>query len=454
MANLSKIVSYSCYELGHCWDHSCSKASFEICIIGFIESCKIYGVVYLLTWLVKGRKITLEYGRKILKDYVRSVCFLTTNAFGYIGSFCVIRKILQHVNFLSASFLPGFVGSVLAINVERVERRPLLAVYVANVASECLWNSAVANGYAKSIPRGEILIFAGTMAVLGYSFRSATPLSKTINSILQLFLGRGESGKMIAARQEGPAPDGALPAIFPRMSWVQKILQIFRGRHHACPHKGGCLPYFTWTALRGFSQGFLLQLAVKIIPSLPRLLGRPSKIYDLLTNPHNFQAGIFLAWFMSVFKGTCCLGRWWSGKDEAAHGAVAGVLSALSMYFYSAPSLALYIMWKAIESIYEKGCDDGYLPRIPGSVEFLYALCTGYLFHSAVWESFNMKPSYWRFLDRLTWSRMSEYNRHLLTPYGLESSKEFANYWPKYRLDHVTDSFMQEFQEVIARGRY
>lgn len=138
---------------------------------------------------MKGRKITLEYGRKILKDYLRSVCFLSTNAFGYIGSFCVIRwvlvaslsmtlpineilctnhlclykcsfnadmlniywlvveittwsidaisvnprKILQHVNFLSASFLPGFVGSVLAINVERVERRPLLAVYVANV---------------------------------------------------------------------------------------------------------------------------------------------------------------------------------------------------------------------------------------------------------------------------------------------------------------------------------
>lgn len=52
-------------------------------------------------------------------------------------------------------------------------------------ASECLWNSAVANGYAKSIPRGEILIFAGAMAVLGYSFRSAAPLSKTINSILQ-----------------------------------------------------------------------------------------------------------------------------------------------------------------------------------------------------------------------------------------------------------------------------
>lgn len=169
----------------------------------------------MLTWLVKGRKITLEYGRKILKDYLRSVCFLSTNAFGYIGSFCVIRKILQHVNFLSASFLPGFVGSVLAINVERVERRPLLAVYVANVASECLWNSAVANGYAKSIPRGEILIFAGAMAVLGYSFRSAAPLSKTINSILQFrrYCSFSEADIMPAHTREGVFPTSLGPLL-------------------------------------------------------------------------------------------------------------------------------------------------------------------------------------------------------------------------------------------------
>lgn len=48
MANLSKFLNYSCYELGHCFRESCSGASFEICIIVFIESCKIYGVVYLV----------------------------------------------------------------------------------------------------------------------------------------------------------------------------------------------------------------------------------------------------------------------------------------------------------------------------------------------------------------------------------------------------------------------
>ncbi|MPC13248.1 Transmembrane protein 135 [Portunus trituberculatus] len=91
MGSFSKILPYSCYELGHCWKHSCSSASFEICIIGFIESLKIYGVVYLLTGLVNAQKISMKYGKKLLKDYLTSVCFLTVNAFGYIGSYCVVR---------------------------------------------------------------------------------------------------------------------------------------------------------------------------------------------------------------------------------------------------------------------------------------------------------------------------------------------------------------------------
>ncbi|XP_071517372.1 transmembrane protein 135-like [Panulirus ornatus] len=449
MGSFSKLLPYTCYELGHCWHHSCSFTSFEICIIAFIESCKIYGVVYLLTGLINARKISIEYGRKILKDYLTSVCFLTVNAFGYIGSFCVLRSILRHVNFLTASFLPGFIASFMAIFVERQERRSLLAIYVTNVASECLWNSAVGRGYVKPIPHGEILIFAGAMAVLGYSFRSSSPPSRLVNSILQLFLGRGESGVMIASRQvTHPILSEQLdPKPQP---WPMKLLSVFTFHHPLCPHRGGCLPHFFRMGLQGFSQGFLLQLAVKLLSSASRIVKSPWKVINLLLNGNNISAGIFLAWFISVFKGTCCAGRWWHGKDDPSHGAVAGVLSALSMYFYSAPSLALYMMWKVLESLYEKGCDDGYLPRIPKSVEILYSLSTGYLFHTAVMEKQYMKPSYWRFLKSLTWNRLSMYNRHLLDCYGLNSSQDFHNYWPDYDLDQIGDAVKQMLPQHIA----
>nr|XP_045581074.1 transmembrane protein 135-like [Procambarus clarkii] len=439
MGGFSKLLPYTCYELGHCFNHSCCFASLEICIIGFIESCKIYGLVYLLTALIKSRKLSFEYGRKLLKDYITSVCFLTVNAFGYIGSFCVLRHILGHVNFLSASFLPGMIGSLMAINVERPERRSLLAIYVTNVASECLWNVAVGHGYVKAIPRGEILVFAGAMAVLGYTFRSSKPFSKLMNSILQLILGGSESGPMIVARNARAHKELQHPQ--PKQkSWFWRLSSLFTRSHPLCPHKRGCLPNFVMMGVQGFLKGFLLQFAVKFMSSFPRLLRSPSKLHGLLFSRNNVNAGLFFAWFISVFKGTCCAGRWWHGKEAPSHGAVAGVLSALSMYFYSAPSIALYIMWKVLEGVYEKGCDEGYLPRIPGSVELLYSLSTGYLFHVAVIEKCYMKPSYWRFLKRLTWGRLCHYNRHLLAPFGLDSAKDFEHFWPNYDPNFISEA--------------
>lgn len=431
------MLPYSCYELGHTWNHSCSTVSFEIGIIGFIESLKIYGVVYLLTGLVNARKISLKFGRKLLKDYLTSVCFLTVNAFGYIGSFCVVRHILHHFNFLSASFLPGFIGSLMAIFVERPERRVMLSIYVTNVASECLWNSAVGHGYARPIPRGEVLVFAAAMAVLGYSFRAQAPISQLINSILQLFLGQEESGLMITQRQEKVHHTISSPE---PLVWHQKLLAALTGRHHTCPHRAGCLLHFLWTGVQGFGQGFLLQLSFRLVTSLGRVLRAPKKLVPLLTSKNNIEAGLFVAWFTSFFKGTCCAGRWWHGQDQVGHGAVAGALAGLSMYFYSAPSLALYTMWKVVESLYAKGCKYGYLPRIPGSVELLYAISTGYLFHVSTTELHHMKPSYWRFLARLTWNRLYEYNRHLLAPFGMDSGRFTPNFWPDYDPNRISEA--------------
>ncbi|KAK3879881.1 hypothetical protein Pcinc_015585 [Petrolisthes cinctipes] len=450
MANLSKLLNYSCYELGHCFNHSCSGACFEICIIAFIESCKIYGVVYLATLLVNSGKMSISYARKILKDYLTSACFLTVNGFGYIGSFCLLKHILGHINFFTASYVPGFLASLAAIFVERPERRPLLAIYCLNVASESLWNNLANHGYVRNIPRGEVIIFSLSMAVLGYFFRSPRPASRFIHSILQLILGKGETGAMISERKA--ASSVALPQHHssPR-SWIKRLLFPLTVRHHFCPHKAGCLPHFVLNAMQGFMKGYVLQLGLRVLPSVPSFLSQPWKIVPIVLSRTNIQAGFFFAWFTAVFKGTCCVGRWWMGREVAGQGAVAGALAALSMYWYSAPSMALYIMWKILETLYKKGCDADYLPRIPGSVEILYAIAVGYLFHIAVMEKHYLKPSYWRFLNRLTWSHIAKYNRHLLEPYGLSSAREFANFWPQYNLNHISENMRQMTIEHLAK---
>jgi hypothetical protein len=48
------------------------------------------------------------------------------------------------------------------------------------------------------------------------------------------------------------------------------------------------------------------------------------------------------------------------------------------------------------------GVNQGTLLSIPGSVPVLYAASTALLLHACVLEPHNLKPSYWKFLNRLT----------------------------------------------------
>ena len=177
------------------------------------------------------------------------------------------------------------------------------------------------------------------------------------------------------------------------------------------------------TGLQGFGQGYLLQLSLRLVTSIPKLVRAPRRLLPLLTSETNIQAGLFIGSFTSLFKvslkprlkkmdewfdkslymsrlmsvhdrwwnvtvvgwwsslapltvlsvgqGTCCAGRWWHGEDRAGHGTVAGAIAALSMYFYSAPSLALYIMWKVVEV----SCWENWLGFCHGNIQSVNELC-------------------------------------------------------------------------------
>ena len=70
-----------------------------------------------------------------------------------------------------------------------LSKRLMIYIYIfillLSQASESLWKTAEEYGYVKSIARGEILVFVGAMAVLGYFFRTPKPLSRMIHSVLQ-----------------------------------------------------------------------------------------------------------------------------------------------------------------------------------------------------------------------------------------------------------------------------
>ena len=98
-------------------------------------------------------------------------------------------------------------------------------------------------------------------------------------------------------------------------------------------------------------------------------------------------------------------------------------------------------MWKTLETLYYEGIEAGLLPNIPGFAAILYSLSTSILFHAAVLEPHNLKPAYWRFLNRITHNKISEMNRCVLECFGTQSGKLMPDFRPKYNMDKVSDQF-------------
>lgn len=48
----------------------------------------------------------------------------------------------------------------------------------------------------------------------------------------------------------------------------------------------------------------------------------------------------------------------------------------------------------------------GLLPSLPGAGILLYSVSTAMLFHAAIWEPQNLRPSYWDFLQGISGGRL------------------------------------------------
>eukprot|EP00095_Tigriopus_kingsejongensis_P007891 maker-scaffold1406_size42870-snap-gene-0.9 protein:Tk07891 transcript:maker-scaffold1406_size42870-snap-gene-0.9-mRNA-1 annotation:"hypothetical protein LOTGIDRAFT_142073" len=91
-SHLSKLkpIHYTCHELAHTWDPSCTWSALEMGEACFKEALKIYGTVYGVSTLLKGRLPTRAQMIALLKNVLQSSLFLTYNTFGYVTSVCFI----------------------------------------------------------------------------------------------------------------------------------------------------------------------------------------------------------------------------------------------------------------------------------------------------------------------------------------------------------------------------
>lgn len=258
---------------------------------------------------------TLKDLRKMVLGILQSTAFLTTNAYSFIMFNCMLRNLLGQYYFSTVAFWPCFLGSLMSITVERPQRRPLLALYVANVATETLWNMAESRGWVRSIANGQVLIFGASMSILLYLYRLGLHKSSCRDSlfdILRIFVGKPEEGPLKptkpneAINSEPTQTTSRPPFSFNTINgWVQiysSFVQKLKEKHPSCSHKESCLKDALMGGLRPLLGGLGLQVALKLLLNLKRLAQNKMNWKKTIFNKQTLNLGLFLGSFSFLYK--------------------------------------------------------------------------------------------------------------------------------------------------------
>ncbi|KAF1378554.1 hypothetical protein PFLUV_G00191760 [Perca fluviatilis] len=450
MAALSKIP-HSCYEIGHTWNPSCVQSAVDVARGALEVSFKIYAPLYLIAAVLRRRKKDY-YLKKLLPEILWSTSFLATNGSLYIVFFCILRKLFGGFYSWSAGFGSALPASYIAILLERKSRRGLLTIYMANLATETLFRMAVTRGIIKPITHGEVLLFCITASLYTFFFRSKDGLKGFAFSALKFIIGKEEiPSHSVVAEQICTRPlertsstepeDSQASAQGPsssRKTLVAHTKELLESickkgpRHRCCKHyQDNCISYCVKGFVRMFSVGYLIQCCLKVPSAFRHMFTKPSRLPALFYNKENFQLGAFLGSFVSIYKGTSCFLRWLRNIDDELHALIAGFLAGISMFFYKSTTISMYLFSKLVETIYFKGIEAGRFPYFPHADTVIYAISTAICFQAAVMEVQNLRPTYWKFLLRLTKGRFALMNRQLLDVFGTQASRDFKGFVPK-----------------------
>ncbi|CAH3016983.1 unnamed protein product [Porites evermanni] len=408
MTVFSKILPYftttlSCHELAHTWTPSCSSASAEVFRSCFIESLKIYGLLYLVGGIL--RRAGMKYFRvNYLLDVIRSSLFLAVNGGGLVVNVCLIRKLFGSFNYLSMIFVPGLIASLMAILIEKKGRRSTLALYMTNLATETTYNMLKERSLIKPIPNGEIILFCASTATMMYLYRKKDGLTDgLVNALIRYFLGSNNSGH----RQE--------------ISGTEQSQLMERKKYNNDWHISWLQP-----TLKALGTGYLIQLMLMLAGQIKFIVTNPRRLLRTFYHKDCIRCGLFLGSFVAIFKNVeGVLGNLRKKSDEI-NALFAGGLAGLSMMFYKSSTIALYLASKMSEIVYKQGVSAGVLPSIPYAEILTYTFSTAFLFHACTWEVHSVRPSYWRYLNVVTGKRFCEINRAKIDElYGTDSTRLF-----------------------------
>uniref|UniRef100_A0AAY4A766 Transmembrane protein 135 n=1 Tax=Denticeps clupeoides TaxID=299321 RepID=A0AAY4A766_9TELE len=432
MAALSKSIPHSCYEIGHTWSTSCTLSTLQVTAGALEVSFKIYAPLYLIAAILRRRKKDY-YMKRLLPEILQSTSFLTANGGLYIAFFCILRKLLGRFYPWSAGFGAALPASYIAILIERKSRRGLLTIYMANLATETVFRMAVTRGLINPMKHGEVLLFCLTASLYMFFFRCKDGLKGFAFSALKFIVGKEEipTHSFLAEQALPVGPESGQVAGTESVSrwksfaaftkWLLESVCKHGPRHRCCKHyQDNCFSYCIKGFIRMFSVGYLIQCCLKVPSTFRHVFTKPSRLLSLLYNKENFQLGSLTC--VSILPGNKLL-------SAMVH--YTCFLAGMSMFFYKSTTISMYLFSKLVETMYFKGIEAGRFPYFSEADTVIYAISTAICFQAAVMEVQNLRPSYWKFLLRLTKGRFSLMNRKALDVFGTEASKHFSDFIPK-----------------------
>lgn len=447
----------------HPWTDSCVSATTGLGLQTLQESLKIYTTVYIIAFLIKRKIPSKRDIKKTVLGILQSAAFLSWSGFSYSLFICLLRRILGRFYFPTVSFLPCFLSSLSAIVIERSSRRTLLCLYVSNVATETLFRMGVWRGYFSPIPKGEVYIFAVSVAVLLYFFRSKINKQDQLYKILRIIVGRYEEiecfkTNLQASSRNIEIDDADNSKDIQRSSSQNYKFSILRksfeackciidtlkaqSKHISCPHPYSCAHYILVDSARIFSYGVCGQVALKLIFQFKRLLQKPKLLKMTIFQRENLNLAIFLGGFTGLYRLISCLLRRIFHKDSHTYAIPAGLVASITFMAYPNTTVALYFMWKALQLLWNDATENGKVPEVKWFVIFLYCFSTATLFHAAIIEPQNLRSSYWKFLYKVSGGRIAAMSRIALNEFGLETSKNLQEVLRKTKTtDQINFSF-------------
>ncbi|KAE9612122.1 putative transmembrane protein [Lupinus albus] len=346
---------------------------------------------------------------------------------GFTGSYhalrCLLRKLRKKetpINAVLAGSVAGF--SILALNDKN--RRRTLALYLLARLAQCAYNSAKSKNkfhlWGSHWRHGDSLLFAVACAQVMYAFvMRPESLPKAYQDFIQKTGPVAEPVyKAVRDSCRGyPVDVASLHAYLSRIGKPGFVtLEEFPSIIPCSiihPGTNSCLAHQGKATSATFKKTFPLYFSLTFVPfvvlHLQKFTSAPFRTCWFAIKGA-IRSTSFLSAFVGIFQAVICLHRKVASRDHKLVYWIAGGVAALSVLLEKKArrgELALYVLPRAVDSLWYISVNRHLLPDLRNAEVFLFSLCMGGIMYYLEHEPETMAPFLRGLIRRFLASRIS-----------------------------------------------